>query len=50
MWTMPGGFRVTCCCGKDFEQLYLPGYTHNLGDEYVTRRVFGFFYENIIEK
>ena len=36
--------------GKDFEQLYLPGYTHNLGDDYVTRRVFGFFYENIIEK
>lgn len=36
--------------GKDFEQLYLPGYTHSLGDDYVTRRVFGFFYENIIEK
>ena len=36
--------------GKDFGQLYLPGYTHNLGDDYVTRRVFGFFYENIIEK
>lgn len=35
---------------KDFEQFYLPGYTHNLGDDYVTRKVFEFFYENIIEK
>lgn len=35
---------------KDFEQFYLPGYTHNLGDDYVTRRVFEFFYKNIIEK
>ena len=34
---------------KDFEQLYLPGYTHNLGDDYVTRKVFEFFYENIID-
>lgn len=32
---------------KDFEQLYLPGYGHNLGDQYVTRRVFKFFYENM---
>ena len=34
---------------KDFEQFYLPGYTHNLGDDYVTRKVFEFFYENIID-
>lgn len=27
---------------KDFEQLYLPGYGHNLGDNYVTRKVFEF--------
>lgn len=34
---------------KDFEQFYLPGYTHNLGDDYVTRKVFEFFYKNIID-
>ena len=34
---------------KDFEQFYLPGYSHNLGDDYVTRKVFEFFYENIID-
>ena len=27
----------------------IPGYTHNLGDDYVTRKVFEFFYENIID-
>ena len=32
--------------GKDFEQLYVPGYSHNLGAEWITRRVFAFFYEN----
>lgn len=32
---------------KDFEQLYLPGYTHNLGDDYVTRKIFEFFYKNM---
>lgn len=32
---------------KDFEQFYLPGYSHNLGDDYVTRKVFEFFYKNI---
>ena len=32
--------------GKDFEQLYLPGHSHNLGSEWITRRVFGFFYRN----
>ena len=32
--------------GKDFEQLYLPGHTHNLGSEYITKRVFKFLWEN----
>ena len=32
---------------KDFEQLYLPGYAHALGDNYVTRKVFEFFVKNI---
>ena len=32
--------------GKDFEQLYLPGHSHNLGSEWITRRVFAFFYKN----
>ena len=31
---------------KDFDQLYLPGHTHALGSEYITRRVFQFFWEN----
>ena len=31
---------------KDFEQYYLPGFSHNLGAEWVTRRVFEFFYRN----
>ena len=31
---------------KDFEQLYLPGFTHNLGSDWVTRRVYEFFYRN----
>lgn len=30
--------------GKDFEQLYLPGHGHSLGSDYVTKRVFEFFY------
>ena len=29
---------------KDFEQLYVPGYSHNLGAEWITRRVFEFFW------
>lgn len=33
---------------KDFEQLYLPGHTHNLGSAYITRRVFRFFYKNCV--
>ena len=32
--------------GKDFEQLYLPGHSHNLGSEWITRRVFEFFWRN----
>ncbi len=31
---------------KDFEQLYLPGFTHNLSAPWVTRRVFEFFWRN----
>ena len=34
---------------KDFEQLYLPEHTHNLGSEYITRRVFRFFYRNCMK-
>jgi len=32
---------------KNFEQLYLPGHTHNLSGEYITRRTFEFFYRKI---
>ena len=31
---------------KDFEQLFLPGYSHNLGSAWISRRVFEFFYRN----
>jgi dipeptidyl aminopeptidase/acylaminoacyl peptidase len=31
---------------KDFEQLYVPGYSHNLGADWITRRVFEFFWRN----
>ena len=31
---------------KDFEQLYLPGHTHNLGSDWITRRIYEFFYRN----
>ena len=31
---------------KDFEQLYVPGYSHNLGADWITRRVFEFFWKN----
>jgi len=34
--------------GKDFEQLYLPGHTHNLGSDWITRRVYEFFYRNCL--
>ena len=30
--------------GKDFEQLYIPGYSHNLGADWITRRIYEFFY------
>ena len=36
--------------GKYFEQMYLPGHSHNLGSEYITKRVFEFFWKNIAEK
>jgi len=32
---------------KDFEQMYLPGYSHNLGDNYVTRKVFEFLVKHL---
>ena len=32
--------------GKDFEQLYIPGYSHNLGADWITRRIYEFFYRN----
>lgn len=32
---------------KHFEQLYLPGYGHNLGDKYVTGRVYEFFWRTL---
>ena len=31
---------------KDFEQLYIPGYSHSLGADWITRRVFEFFWRN----
>lgn len=31
---------------KDFEQLYLPGHSHNLGSEYITKRIYRFFWDN----
>ena len=31
---------------KDFEQLYLPGHKHNLGSDWITRRICEFFYRN----
>ena len=31
---------------KYFEQLYVPGYSHSLGAEWITRRVFEFFWRN----
>ena len=36
--------------GKDFEQLYLPGHTHDLGSEYLKKRTFRFFYRNCMEQ
>ena len=31
---------------KDFEQLYVPGYSHTLGADWIPRRVFEFFWRN----
>ena len=31
---------------KDFDQLYLPGHSHSLGSDWITRRVFKYFWEN----
>ncbi len=31
---------------KDFEQYYLPGFTHNLGADWVTRQAYEFFWRN----
>jgi dipeptidyl aminopeptidase/acylaminoacyl peptidase len=31
---------------KDFEQYFLPGHTHNLGGEWITRQVYEFFWRN----
>ena len=31
---------------KDFEQLYIPGYSHNLGADWITRRIYEFFYRH----
>ena len=36
--------------GKYFEQMFLPGHSHSLGSDYITKRVFEFFWKNIIEK
>ncbi|MDD2563262.1 MAG: DPP IV N-terminal domain-containing protein [Salinivirgaceae bacterium] len=33
--------------GKDFEQLYLPGHGHSLGSDYITKRVFEFFWRKM---
>ena len=35
---------------KDFEQLYLPGHTHDLGSEYLKKRTFRFFYRNCMNQ
>ena len=32
---------------KYFEQLYLAGHSHNLGSDYISKRIFEFFYRNI---
>ena len=30
---------------KGFEQMFLPGHSHNLGSDYINKRVFEFFLE-----
>jgi dipeptidyl aminopeptidase/acylaminoacyl peptidase len=32
---------------KIFEQLYIPGYSHNLGADWITRRIYEFLYRNL---
>jgi hypothetical protein len=34
---------------KYFEQMYLPGHGHNLGSDYITKRIYEFFWKNIKE-
>lgn len=34
---------------KQFEQLYLPGHSHNLGSEYITKRIYEFFYRKCMQ-
>lgn len=34
---------------KYFEQMYLPGQGHNLGSDYITKRIYEFFWKNIKE-
>jgi len=34
---------------KYFEQMFLPGHTHALGSDYISKRAFEFFYRNIIQ-
>ena len=36
--------------GKYFEQMFLPGHSHNLGSDYINKRVFEFFWKNIPRK
>ena len=36
--------------GKYFEQMFLPGHSHSLGSDYITKRVFEFFWKNIDRK
>ena len=32
---------------KDFEQFYMPMHSHNLGDDWVSRQIYHFFYKNM---
>ena len=35
---------------KGFEQMFLPGHSHNLGSDYINKCVFEFFWKNIPRK
>ena len=35
---------------KGFEQMFLPGHSHNLVSDYINKRVFEFFWKNIPRK